>query len=86
MTRLLLTHLQSTGIKKVRLVNRSAPKMMALQEEFPDVQIEAHLVDALWETVRSADIVFTSTSAVEPFVTAEVLAEENLSERKRMFV
>ena len=35
MARLLLVHLQTQGVKKVHIVNRSPDRVVALREEFP---------------------------------------------------
>lgn len=67
MTRLLLVHLGSLGMKKVILVNRSMPKCTELIEEFPDMHMDVRLgaedPTELERAIGEADIVFTSTSA-----------------------
>lgn len=67
MTRLLLVHLGSLGIKKVILVNRSMPKCTELMEEFPDIEMDVRLgaedPAELERAITEADIIFTSTSA-----------------------
>eukprot|EP00984_Skeletonema_dohrnii_P031939 scaffold25159_cov78-Skeletonema_dohrnii-CCMP3373.AAC.1 len=49
MTRLLITHLASRGLERIAIVNRSMPRPMELQEQFPDVDIEIVLEDGLWD-------------------------------------
>lgn len=77
MTRLLLVHLGSLGIKKVILVNRSMPKCTELMEEFPDIEMDVRLGAAdpteLERAIAEADIVFTSTSATACIVTKDQL-------------
>lgn len=80
MSRLLLTHLSSQGIKKAVLMNRSSPRMEELAAEYPDMDIELHLTDTLWEEIAKADVVYTSTSATDPFVTKALLEEHGVSE------
>jgi len=87
MTKLLLTHLNSAGISKAILLNRSRPRMEALAAEYPDMEIQMGLMDECWDRVRQSDIVFTSTSSEEAFVTKEVLEQEKVGqERPIMFV
>ena len=77
MTRLLLVHLGSLGMKKVILVNRSMPKCTELIEEFPemhmDVRLGAEDPTELERAIGEADIVFTSTSATGCIVTKDQL-------------
>lgn len=63
MTRLLITHLASRGLERIAIVNRSMPRPMELQEQFPDVDIEIVLEDGLWDVVGRSDIVYTATSS-----------------------
>lgn len=77
MTRLLLVHLGSLGIKKIILVNRSMPKCAELMEEFPDIEMDIRLgaedPTELERAIGEGDIVFTSTSATGCIVTKEQL-------------
>lgn len=70
MTRLLLIHLMSLGLKKVLIVNRSEDSVKKLQEEFlsEGLEIEYQSMDKLYETMAYSDIVYTSTSAVDPII------------------
>jgi glutamyl-tRNA reductase len=69
MSRLLLIHLQSLGVKAVTLVNRSMPKCLELQAEFPDLKFDVRLSDQLEATLLDSDVVYTSTSATGCIVT-----------------
>ncbi|CAN0229518.1 unnamed protein product [Discosporangium mesarthrocarpum] len=74
MSRLLLVHLSSLGVKEVILVNRSQPKCDELREEFPDMAMDVRLggeekPEVLEQAILEADVVFTSTSATGCIVT-----------------
>lgn len=91
MTRLLLIHLNTLGIKKIILVNRSMPKCTELMEEFPDVEMDVRLCGdsplELERAISEGDIVFTSTSATGCIVTKEKLESLDAGkERPIMFV
>merc|ERR1711957_547000 len=59
MTRLLVVHLASKGLKEISIVNRSLKRPLELQEEFPDVGFEIKLMDDLWDVVaKLVDIVY----------------------------
>lgn len=76
MTRLLLTHLASRGLKSFTILNRSMARPQELQEQFPDVEIEIKLMDDLWDVIGRSDIVYTATSC-EDYLIDEMLLEEN---------
>jgi len=76
MTRLLLTHLASRGLKSFTILNRSLARPQELQEQFPDVDIEVKLMDDLWDVIGRSDIVYTATSC-EDYLIDEMLLEEN---------
>jgi len=76
MTRLLITHLASRGLERIAIVNRSMPRPMELQEQFPDVDIEIVLEDGLWDVVGRSDIVYTATSSPD-YVIDKALLEEH---------
>jgi len=75
MSRLLLTHLASHGVTKVTLLNRSRPRAEELAAEYPDLDIHVGLMDELWQTVETSELVFTSTSATGCIVTEPLLRE-----------
>jgi glutamyl-tRNA reductase len=68
MTRLLLTHLESQGIHKITVVNRSPERMVELQQEFPNLLIEQKLMNELWDVMQESDIVYTSTASQTPII------------------
>ncbi len=63
MTRLLLTHLDSLGVRKITLINRSKPRLEALMEEFPHMEFDVKLLDELDEAILESDVVYVSTRA-----------------------
>jgi len=75
MSRLLLTHLASHGVKKVTLLNRSRPSADALAAEYPDLEVEVLLMDHFWGVMERSDLAFTSTSATGCIVTEAGLRE-----------
>merc|ERR1712238_238496 len=76
MTRLLVVHLASKGLKEISIVNRSLKRPLELQEEFPDVDFEIKLMDDLWDVVARSEVVYTATSSVE-YVIDESKLEAN---------
>ena len=79
MTRLLVTHLAARGLKAISIVNRSLARPQELQEQFPDVNIEAKLMDDLWDVVGKSDIVYTATSSVDYIFDRESLEANGLA-------
>jgi len=77
MSRLLLIHLQSLGVKKVTLVNRSMPKCRDLEAEFKEIEFDIKLSDQLDQTILESDIVFTSTSSTGCIITKDGLEKIN---------
>ena len=73
MARLLLIHLQTQGVTKVTIVNRSMERVLALQEEFPQLEIDIKLMDDMWDVVREADVVYPSTAATSTIIDPEPL-------------
>ncbi|CAM9453089.1 unnamed protein product [Phaeothamnion confervicola] len=72
MSRLLVVHMASLGIKKIILVNRSMPRCDELRAEFPDVEMDVRVgggEDDLAAAIAEADILYTSTSASGCIVT-----------------
>eukprot|EP00483_Globobulimina_turgida_P010638 UN10659 len=63
MTRLLLTHLDSLGVKKITLLNRSKPRLEALMDEFPRMEFDLKLLDELDDAILESDVVYVSTRA-----------------------
>eukprot|EP01042_Synura_sphagnicola_P009622 gene9622-12349_t len=75
MSRLLLVHLQSIGIKEVTVVNRSPERVEELQREFPDLVIHCKLMPDMWTVIQESDIVYASTAATSTIIDPEPLAE-----------
>eukprot|EP00934_Nitzschia_sp_Nitz4_P002485 Nitzschia sp. Nitz4//scaffold20_size174350//150590//152235//NITZ4_002128-RA/size174350-processed-gene-0.118-mRNA-1//-1//CDS//3329541887//2475//frame0 len=79
MTRLLITHLASRGLKKITIVNRSLTRPQELQEQFPDIDIEVKLMDDLWDVVGRSDIVYTATSSADYVVDRQKMEENGVA-------
>jgi glutamyl-tRNA reductase len=75
MARLLLVHLETQGVKKVTVVNRSPDRVLELQKEFPGIQIELQLMDKMWEVVKQSDVVYPSTASTTTIIDPEPLKE-----------
>lgn len=73
MSKLLFTHLASHGVTKIVLLNRSQKSADELAAQYPDLEVEVKLMDEFWPTMERVDLAFTSTSAVEPIVTKDLL-------------
>lgn len=69
MVRLLLSHMQSHGVKKVKIVNRSMDKIHEIQKDYPDLEVEGYLYDKMIDVLADADVVYPSTAASEPILT-----------------
>lgn len=86
MTRLLITHLASRGLKKITIVNRSLERPMQLKEQFPDVDIEVKLMDDLWDVVGRSDIVYTATSSADYVIDKQKMEENDLANGRPMMI
>eukprot|EP00595_Chromulina_sp_UTEXLB2642_P003326 CAMPEP_0196765366 /NCGR_PEP_ID=MMETSP1095-20130614/8343_1 /TAXON_ID=96789 ORGANISM="Chromulina nebulosa, Strain UTEXLB2642" /NCGR_SAMPLE_ID=MMETSP1095 /ASSEMBLY_ACC=CAM_ASM_000446 /LENGTH=258 /DNA_ID=CAMNT_0042123301 /DNA_START=896 /DNA_END=1672 /DNA_ORIENTATION=+ len=75
MARLLLVHLQSQGVQRITIVNRSPERVNELQKEFPDLIIDFKLMDSMWDVIAVSDVVYPSTAATETIINPEPLAE-----------
>jgi len=79
MARLLLVHLQTQGVKKVHIVNRSPDRVVALREEFPDLEIELSLMDKMWDVITDSDVVYpatySSTTLIDPPELTEAISK-----------
>jgi glutamyl-tRNA reductase len=78
MTRLLITHLASHGLKRIVIVNRSLAKPKELQEQFPEIDIEIKLMDDLWDIIGRSDIIYTATSSVDYVIDEQKLEANGL--------
>ena len=75
MARLLLVHLETQGVQKVTIINRSPDKVIELRKEFPDMTIELELMDKMWDVIANSDVVYPSTAATTTIIDAEPLKE-----------
>ena len=68
MCRLLLVHLQTQGVEKVTILNRSPDKVIALREEFPNLEIELKLMPEMWNVIKNSDVVYPASGATETII------------------
>lgn len=76
MARLLLVHLQSQGVRRARIINRSAERVAALQSECPKLSLSHGELceEELLRTLSETDVLYTCTAAQEPIVTPSLLS------------
>jgi len=86
MTRLLITHLASRGLKSITILNRSYQRPNELKEQFPDIDIEVKLMDDLWDVISNSDIVYTATSSVDYIIDEEKLETNGLAGGKPLML
>mgnify|MGYP001339724196 CR=1 FL=1 len=84
MSRLLLQHLQAKGCSKIMLLNRSIDRANSLAATFPELNVEARLLEDLDHCLKSCSLVFTSTSADEPFIDSARLKNINIQTSLRL--
>lgn len=77
MARLLLQHLQAKGCRGVVLLNRTVSKAELLAADFPALPVQCRPLDDLDHCLSTCSLVFTSTAADEPIITAARLARLN---------
>ena len=77
MARLLLQHLQAKGCRGVVLLNRTLERAEALAASFPDLPVQCRPLSDLDHCLSTCSLVFTSTAAEEPIITAQRLAALN---------
>jgi glutamyl-tRNA reductase len=77
MARLLLQHLQAKGCRGAVLLNRTVARAEALAADFPQLPVQCRPLDDLDHCLSTCSLVFTSTGAEEPIITAERLAGLN---------
>jgi hypothetical protein len=53
---------------QVTILNRSLPRAQALQEEFPDMQMDIRLMPDLMQCVEDSDVVFAASGAALLFI------------------
>lgn len=76
MSRLLVKHMASKGLKRLTILNRSLPRVEALKEEFPDVEFDVHLMPDLMQCIRDCDTIFAASGSEDILVHKEDLAGE----------
>jgi glutamyl-tRNA reductase len=77
MGRLLLQHLQAKGCRGVVLLNRTVARAESLAADFPGLPVQCRPLDELDHCLSTCSLVFTSTGAEEPIITAERLGRLN---------
>ena len=73
MARLLLQHLQAKGCRGAVLLNRTVARAETLAADFPDLPVQCRPLTDLNHCLSTCSLVFTSTAAEEPVITAERL-------------
>jgi len=82
MSRLLMIHMASQGIKSVTLMNRGRERAEELAAEFPEMEVNIRLMDELWPVMHAHDVVYTSTSAQGCLLTKDNIQEAGLAPGK----
>ncbi|MCP9926926.1 glutamyl-tRNA reductase [Cyanobium sp. CH-040] len=77
MARLLLQHLQAKGCRGVVLLNRTLSKAELLAADFPDLPVQCRPLEDLDHCLSTCSLVFTSTGAEDPIISAERLSGLN---------
>ncbi|MEN9495058.1 MAG: hypothetical protein RLZZ516_436 [Cyanobacteriota bacterium] len=77
MSRLLLQHLQAKGARGVVLLNRTVQRAELMAADFPGLPVQCRPLTDLDHCLSTCSLVFTSTAAEEPIITAERLAPLN---------
>ena len=77
MARLLLQHLQAKGCRGLVLLNRTVSKAELLAADFPALPVQCRSLDDLDHCLSTCSLVFTSTAADTPIITAERLIALN---------
>jgi len=88
MSRLLVQHLVSKGVKEITILNRSRPRADELVRQFSGngATVTARLMDDLLPTLQRSDIVFTSTSATSPIIDRALLASALAPQQPLMLI
>jgi glutamyl-tRNA reductase len=84
MARLLLQHLQAKGCRGVVVLNRTVARAEALAADFPTLPVQCRPLDDLDHCLSTCSLVFTSTGAEEPIITARRL--EGLNRRSSLML
>ena len=70
MARLLLQHLQAKGCRAVVLLNRTVSKAETLAADFPALPVQCRPLEDLDHCLSTCSLVFTSTAAEQPIISA----------------
>ena len=84
MSRLLLQHLQAKGCRGVVLLNRTLARAETLAADFPQLPVQCRPLAELDHCLSTCSLVFTSTAAEEPVITANRL--EHLNRRSSLML
>ncbi len=84
MARLLLQHLQSKGCRGVVLLNRTVARAESLAADFPELPVQCRPLTDLDHCLSTCSLVFTSTAAEEPVISASRL--EHLNRRSSLML
>jgi glutamyl-tRNA reductase len=77
MARLLLQHLQAKGARGVVLLNRTVSRAEEMAADFPALPVQCRPLSDLNHCLSTCSLVFTSTGADDPIITAERLGQLN---------
>ncbi|MFM7696801.1 MAG: glutamyl-tRNA reductase [Vulcanococcus sp.] len=77
MSRLLLQHLQAKGACGVVLLNRTVERAELMAADFPALPVQCRPLTDLDHCLSTCSLVFTSTAAEEPIISAERLQRLN---------
>jgi glutamyl-tRNA reductase len=77
MARLLLQHLQAKGARGVVLLNRTVSRAELMAADFPALPVQCRPLSDLDHCLSTCSLVFTSTGADDPIITAERLGKLN---------
>ncbi|NDG74264.1 MAG: glutamyl-tRNA reductase [Synechococcaceae bacterium WB8_1B_136] len=77
MARLLLQHLQAKGARGVVLLNRTVERAELMAADCPQLPVQCRPLSDLDHCLSTCSLVFTSTAADEPIITAARLARLN---------
>jgi glutamyl-tRNA reductase len=77
MARLLLQHLQAKGCRGVVLLNRTVSRAELLAADFPALPVQCRPLEELDHCLSTCSLVFTSTAAEEPIISAQRLSALN---------
>ena len=73
MSRLLVKHLESKGLSRLTILNRSLPRVEELKAEFPEVEFDVDLMPDLMQCIGHRDTIFTASGSEDILVHAKDL-------------